>query len=183
MPLSHHLFGDFLVEYRSRLSLSEATSRLVAIADESLKPHSGRGTLLHGYVTKHEIFLYQGSTLFINPFRPHFIGALEEKEGVVVLRGKIAAMGLFKFCLSAGSLALILAIFSAAFLPQHVDVAASPGEFILVLGIQIGFLIALRAAMLPTSPLVRSLEDVIVSAISGERPNQSFKRTPDRLSR
>ncbi|MFC5571601.1 hypothetical protein ACFPN1_16220 [Lysobacter yangpyeongensis] len=180
--MTHYLFGDFSVEYRSSLSVSEAVGRLTAIADESILPAPGRDALLHGYVTRHEVFLHQGNTLFINPFRPRFMGAFVEEDGVALLRGRIVAMRLFKVWLSAGILMLSAIIFSAVFLPRHVHIDGSPGEFLLVLGILGAFLLALRIAMLPASPLVRSLEGVILSAISGERPNNSFKPKPLRGS-
>jgi hypothetical protein len=182
MFLSNYLFGDFSVEYRSSLSVSEAVGRLAAIADASIVPIPGNDAPLHGYATRNEILLYQGNTLFINPFRPRFTGAFEERDGLALLKGRFVAMPWLKIWLSAGILMLLAALFSAMLLPQHVHISGSPGEFLLVFGIFGAFLFALRLAMLPASPLVRSLESAILSAISGERPNNSFKPKPLRGS-
>jgi hypothetical protein len=182
MSISHYLFGDFSVEYRSTLSVSEAAGRLAAIADRSVLQLQGGTALLHGYVTKHEVLLYQGNTLFINPFRPRFTGAFGEKDGVAVLRGRFVAMRFLKIWISAGILLSFATLISAVFFPHYVHVEGSPGEFLFSLGIVGAFLLVLRLAMHPASPLIRSLESAILSAISGERPNNSFKPKPLRGS-
>ena len=178
MSLSHYLFGDFSVEYRSSLAVSEAVGRLAALADQSILPSPSAYAPLHGYVTRHEMFLYQGSMIFVNPFRPRFTGAFFEKNGMAVLRGRFVAMLAFKIWLSAGILMSLAVPISATFFPEHIRINGSPGGFLLSASIFAANLVALRLAMRPTSSLIRSLESVILTAISAERPNNSFKPTP-----
>ena len=178
MSFSHYLFGDFSVEYRSSLAVSEAVGRLAAVADESIMRRPGTDAQLHGYVTRYEILLYQGNTFFINPFRPRFQGAFEEKDGGAVLRGKFVAMRFLKIWVSVCFLILFGTLFAAIFIPQHIHIDGSPSEFVLSLSITVAVLLALRLAMLPASPLIRSLESTILAAISGERPNNSIRSFP-----
>ena len=156
MSVSRYLFGDFPVRFHTSLPASEAAGRLAAIADQSTFRRSRPE--LHGYATVNEVVLWEGSEIFVNPFRPYFHGSFLQQQDTTVLSGVIRADWKAKIWCAGVAIGGLIALLSSS---TQLDGIRALG----VAAVAAAAFILLHLSVRPGSRLSRSLSAKIETAI------------------